>query len=165
MKKLISLILAIALVLSLGACAAKEPTAEPDTDEPGKTDVKTPADYSDRKDKTGEDGKLWTNSSGGTGESDDGGWAMDGMPAEPEPEPEPDGAYGGDMKTSAAEAPSAPVAPGAAEPSGTPDPGSVGIIDDPAPTPEYGDEEPVKQGGARAGEPLDPVYEGDPVER
>ncbi|MBQ5568637.1 MAG: hypothetical protein IIT41_05280, partial [Oscillospiraceae bacterium] len=53
MKKLISLILAIALVLSLGACAAKEPTAEPDTDEPGKTDVKTPADYSDRKDKTG----------------------------------------------------------------------------------------------------------------
>ncbi len=164
MKKLISLILAIALVLSLGACAAKEPTAEPDTDEPGKTDAKTPADYSDRKDKTGEDGKLWTNSSGGTGESDDGGWAMDGMPAEPEPEPEPDGAYGGDMKTSAAEAPSAPVAPGAAEPSGTPDPGSVGIIDDPAPTPEYGDEEPVMPGDDWEVEPIDPVYPGDPDE-
>ena len=53
MKKLISLLLILALVLSLGACAKQEPAVNPEPDKPGKTDVKTPADYSDRKDKTG----------------------------------------------------------------------------------------------------------------
>ncbi|MBQ1702852.1 MAG: hypothetical protein II021_00085, partial [Oscillospiraceae bacterium] len=101
MKKLISLLLILALVLSLGACAKQEPAVNPEPDKPGKTDVKTPADYSDRKDKTGEDGELWTNSTGGTGESGEGwmtdDWALDAMP-----DPEPEGAIEFDMKTSAA---------------------------------------------------------------
>lgn len=163
MKKLISLLLILALVLSLGACAKQEPGVNPEPDKPGKTDVKTPADYSDRKDKTGEDGELWTNSTGGTGESGEGwmtdDWALDAMP-----EPEPEGAIEFDMKTSAAaEAPMGGYS-GAAEPGAMPDPGSVGIIDDPVPTPEFDGEVPEMPGDGWDVEPVEPVFPGDPDE-
>lgn len=161
MKKLIALLIALALVLSLAACAEKPGAVdEPDnggvTSEPGgKTE-----NYSDRKPTTGSDGGLWT---GTTGEREKNGDSFDGWTE--------DYALGGAMVEAETDADyavkaSAPMAPSDASGYGAE---TDGYWEMPAPEPEPEPapgydvgEMPVDPG--EPWEPTDPVYPGDPDE-